>query len=240
MRKMGFALAGPFSTGLLLASLAGCDLPRLRTGPVIHETQVIELGKFEMARVEIKMGVGEVRVEGGSPHLLDADFTYNVPEWKPHVESSSSSFRADVRIEQPRSGGAMGNTRYEWNLKLNDRVPLNLVMHLGTGEAHMDLGSMKLRSLQVNMGVGSLSLDLRGHPTEDCDVRINGGVGDATVLLPKDVGISAIATGGIGDISVEGLQKRYGRWENDAYERSSVRIRLNISGGIGDIRLRAE
>ena len=60
------------------------------------------------------------------------------------------------------------------------------------------------------------------------------------MLLPNSVGISAMSKGGVGDISVEGLQKRNDRWENDAYSTSKVRIRLNITGGVGDIHLRAE
>ena len=122
----------------------------------------------------------------------------------------------------------------------NDSVPLNLVAHLGTGKAKMDLGSVQLQNLQIHMDVGELNLDLRGHPTKDYDVEIHGGVGEATVLLPGSVGISATAKGGVGDISVEGLQKRNGRWENDAYSRAPVRIRLDITGGVGDIRLKAE
>ncbi|HEY4360981.1 MAG TPA: toast rack family protein [Bryobacteraceae bacterium] len=225
---------------LAAVALAGCGFPRVHTGPTVHETKSIDLGKFEMARVELKMGVGELHLDGGSPNLVDADFEYNVPEWKPRVDSSSSSFRADVKIEQSNSGGASGNAIDVWRLRMNDNVPLNLVTHLGTGQATLNLGSVTIRSLQVNMGVGELRLDLRGHPKNDFDVEIHGGVGEATVIVPNSVGISAMAKGGVGDISVEGLQKRNDRWENDAYSTSNVRIRLNITGGVGDIHLRAE
>ena len=226
---------------LAVVALGGCGFPRVHTGATVHETKSIDLGKFEMARVELKMGVGELHVDGGSLNLVDADFEYNVPEWKPRVESNSSSFRADVKIEQPSVGAAVsGNSSYVWRLRLNDGVPMSLVTHLGTGEATLNLGSVTMRNLQVNMGVGELHLDLRGHPANDYDVEIHGGVGEATVLLPNSVGISAMAKGGVGDISVEGLQKRNDRWENDAYSTSKVRIRLNITGGVGDIHLRAE
>jgi hypothetical protein len=233
MRKITLALA--------VLALAGCSFPRVQTGPLIHETRVVEVGKFEMARVSLKMDVGELHVQGGSPHLVDADFTYNVPAWRPRLESSSSSFRADVKIEEP-SGGftTSGNSRYEWDLKLNNGVPLNLVAHLGTGNARMDLGSVQLQSLQIHMGVGNLRLDLRGHPVKDYNVEIHGGVGDATVMLPNSVGISATAKAGVGDISADGLQKRNGRWENDAYARAPVRVRLDITGGVGNIHLTAE
>jgi hypothetical protein len=232
MRKTVVALAAMM--------LAGCGFTGVPVGPLIHDTQSVELGKFEMARVEIKMGVGELRVDGGASHLVDADFNYNVPALKPRLISNTSTFRADVKIEAPTDGFTASNTRNEWNLKLNDGVPLNLVMHLGTGEARMNLGTVQLQNLQVNVGVGELNLDLRGHPTKDYDVEIHGGVGDATVLLPNSVGIAASAKGGVGDISVEGMQKRGERWENDAYVNAKVRIHLDISGGVGDIRLKAQ
>ena len=48
-----------------LAALAACGV-RPDRGPLEHETRSIELDKSEMARVELKMGAGELRVEEGS------------------------------------------------------------------------------------------------------------------------------------------------------------------------------
>jgi hypothetical protein len=223
----------------LATLLCGCQVSRVSTGALTHESRVVELGKYEMARVELKMGAGEMHVEGGSPKLLEADFLYNVPSWKPRVETSSSSFRADIKIEQP-GGTAAGDTQYKWDLRLNNDTPVDMVTQLGAGEAQMNLGSVNLRSLRVNMGVGSLRLDLRGSPRSDCDIQIHGGVGEAVVLLPKKAGISATAKGGIGEIQVEGLERRGERWVNPAREHAAVEIHLEITGGVGDIRLVAE
>ena len=223
----------------LLLTACGGITHRVATGPSVHDTQAIDLGKFDMARIEIKMGAGELNVQGGSPKLLEADFQYNVPEWKPVVDSHPSSFRADVTISQPEGVSAVGDTQNKWNLRLNDAVPMNVVTHLGAGEAQMSLGSMDLENLEIHMGVGKLDLDLRGQPKRDYNVDIKGGVGEATVHLPNDdkTGIVATATGGIGDVSVEGLEKRDGRWVNRAYERAPVRIHIDVKGGVGDIRL---
>ena len=103
------------------ALFSACDLPRrVQIGPPIHDTKVIENDKFEMARVEIKMGVGELKVTGGSSKILEADFDYNVPGWKPLVESHSASFRADIKIAQPEAVSAAGNTQNKWNLRLRN------------------------------------------------------------------------------------------------------------------------
>ena len=101
----------------------------------------------------------------------------------------------------------------------------------------MDLGSVQLRSVQVHMGAGQLDLDLSGKPRHDFEVEIHGGVGQATVHLPQDAGIWAQAHGGLGSIKVEGLEKKGDHYENDLYDSAKVNVRVNVTGGIGEIRL---
>jgi hypothetical protein len=221
-------------------AMAGCDINVEHAGPTEHETKAIELDKSEMVHVELKMGAGELKVEGGSPKLMEADFTYNIPSWKPVVRYDSSSFRGQLTIEQPHGSHGGSHMTYKWDVRLNDKLPLDIVTHLGAGEARMDLGSLNLRSLEANMGVGELRLDLRGKPARDYDVKINGGIGQATVYLPRDVGIAATAHGGIGNIDVRGLEKQGGRWINPSHEQAPVTIHIDVNGGIGQITLIAE
>ena len=54
------------------------------------------------------------------------------------------------------------------------------------------------------MGVGELKMDLRGTPKHDYNVDIRGGVGEATVHLPRDIGVYATGSGGIGEIHLKG------------------------------------
>jgi hypothetical protein len=221
-------------------ALSGCVVNTDFSGPVQHLDKSIDLDKSEMARVEIKMGAGELRVEGGSSKLMDAGFDYNVPSLKPTVRYNASSFRGELLIEQPNGSHGGPNSKYKWDIRLNDKLPLDFVTQLGAGEAHMNLGTMNLRSVEVHMGVGQVELDLRGKPARDYNVDIHGGIGQAIVHLPSSVGIVANASGGIGDIEVHGLEKHNGRWTNAAYEHSPVTIRLEVKGGIGNITLTAE
>jgi predicted membrane protein len=54
------------------------------------------------------------------------------------------------------------------------------------------------------MGAGKTTVDLTGDYAKSFDVSIQGGVGEATVLLPSDVGVKAKAEGGLGKINAEG------------------------------------
>ncbi len=225
---------------LLAVALAGCAGRVVASGPVERQSRSIELGQAEMARVEIRMGAGELNVAGDSPRLLDAEFTYDNPALQPVVRYTPSSFRGQLSIEQPNVHSAGPASRYEWDLHLNNQLPLDVMTHLGAGNADMNLGGLNLRAVEVNMGVGNLEMNLRGHPQRDYDVQIRGGVGNATVRLPADVGIVADASGGIGNIETRGLDKRDGRWVNRARETAKVTIHLEVRGGIGNITLIAE
>ena len=188
----------------------------------------------------MRMGAGELTVRGGSPRLLDADFDYDNPALKPTVSyEGSGSFRGRLMIEQPRMHPG-SSRRYEWKLRLNNGVPMEIITRLGAGNAEMNLGAMNLRSVEVRMGVGNLDMDLRGDPQRDYDVEIHGGVGNATVHLPGGVGIIAYTRGGIGNIEAQGLEWRNGRWVNAKREDAKVTIHLDIRGGVGNITLRAE
>lgn len=224
------------ATAVTFVLLSGCVVQFESPGPTRTETRSVDLDKSELVSVELKMGAGELSVRGGSPKLMDGEFTFNRPAMKPDIHYDASGFRGHLRIEEP-SGVHTGNSKYRWDVRLNDEKPLDLRVDFGAGEGRLDLGSLSLRSVEVHMGVGELRLDLRGMPKNDYTVSVHGGVGEATVYLPQGVGVEADARGGIGGINARGLEKRGGQYVNDAYGHSKVTVRLDIHGGIGAINL---
>jgi hypothetical protein len=224
----------------VLVFFASCTADIEPVGPARTETQSIPLDKAEIVRVELNMGAGELRLKGGSPQLMDAEFRFNRPSLKPQVRYEFSGFRGHLTVDQPAHHGSNNLGEYSWDLRLNDDKPVDLNVHFGAGEARLEAGSLALRSVEINMGVGELRLDLRGTPKRDYDVNIRGGVGEATVYLPLSAGIIADASGGIGGIQVRGLHKSEGHYVNDAYGHANATIRVDVRGGVGAINLFAE
>lgn len=223
-----------------IVGLAGCVV-EMHTGPTRHETRDFDRKGAERLRVNLHMGAGEVRVSGGASQLAHCNFTYNVDSWKPQVTYHTLGGSSELSIEQPGNSHAhIGDNTYLWDVQLADDVPTEVEAHLGAGDARLDLGSLSLRRVQVDMGVGELRLDLRGAPKHDYNVNIQGGVGEATIRLPKDVGVYATGSGGIGEIHTEGLRKQDDHWVNDAYNDAKVRIHVEVHGGVGQINLLGE
>jgi hypothetical protein len=244
MLPLSRSLPALVGASLLLPSLAllgGCGRDWVPPGPERTETRSVELDNSEEVRAELRMGAGELRVRGGAAKLMEARFVYNRLRLRPEVtyHNAAGGFRGHLVVEEP-SGVHGGTNRYEWDLAFNNQKPMDLEVHCGAGESHLDLGDLSLRRVNVEMGVGELHMDLRGAPKNDYAVSIRGGVGEATIYLPAGVGIEAEARGGIGDINTTGLEKRDGRYVNDALGHAKTTVRLNIQGGIGSIRLIAD
>jgi hypothetical protein len=231
-----------FAVSSLVAAAAlvvagSCEYRRAEIGPLHEEPVSIDLGKIERANVQLDLGAGELIVRSGVGKLLRGRFEYNVAAWKPEVTYSANGSSADLTIRQPHGAGGFGNTRNTWDLELNDRVLLDFTLNCGAGQSRLEMGDLDLQHVAVSIGAGQVDLDLRGKPSHDYDVKVSGGVGQATVRIPEDVGVRAEAHGGIGHIDVTGLEKRGDHYENSLYGNSKVNVRLKVEGGIGEIRI---
>src|SRR5579884_852778 len=131
-----------------------------------HESTSVDVGKAESVRAEIDMGAGELNVGGDAPKLLEANFTYSNPDWKPEVKYNGASFRGLLTIRQDTHGGGihLGNNEYKWDLRFNDNIPLDILVNCGAGEGNLDLAHLTIRSLDVNMGVGRVEAELPSEP----------------------------------------------------------------------------
>jgi hypothetical protein len=221
-----------------LLALSGCEFNTEPTGPMQHDHIYLDRGSVDRANVQLDMGAGEMDVTGGASKLLDGTIDYNVRGWEPIFTHDVNGNHASIELKQPEHVHVGGNVHYRWNLQLNNDVLFDLISNCGAGRARLNVGDLKLRNVEVHMGAGQVDLDLRGNPTRDYDVSVRGGVGQATIWLPQNVGIWAEAHGGLGSITVTGLNKTNGgHWQNDLYDKAKVNIRLTVEGGIGEIRI---
>jgi len=224
--------------GLLLAG-TGCYVPAPKVRKTVSMNNKVEIGGAESTKVSIAVGVGKLNVTGGAEGLLDARFEYNIPDWKPEVSYEVKEGFGRLTIEQPATVvGATwpSNVRYEWNLRLSDKVPMDLDVEMGVGKMDLDTRGMNLRHLKVDAGVGEGRIDLSGA-TADLTADVEAGIGKLKLLLPSDVGVRVEAEGGIGHIQAKGLTSDGEAWTNDAWGKSKVSIRVNVEGGIGKVEI---
>jgi hypothetical protein len=262
MKKAHLSVIGILALVLVLLVAAGCVPfgPRVRVGELQTESKTVELGGAGSVRIDINMGAGELKVAGGAAELLEADFTYNVAELKPEVEFSGGTLVVkQPDIDRLPSFSDLDEYRYEWDLRLNDDVPMDMRINVGAGRTDLKLGSLSLTGLDVKggagdirvdlagaasltrldvtMGAGEVTVDLTGDWQTDLDAEINGGAGAMTVRLPRAVGVRVDVERGVGKVNASGMRLEGDDYVNDAYGESEVTLRIKIQAGVGEINL---
>jgi hypothetical protein len=227
-------------TAVILAGACGMQpggTPEV--GKLQHESKSVDPKDAQSVRAQLKMGAGELNLTGGADQLMEGDFSYNVADWKPEVSYNVSGDKGELVVKQGGSEGSnlAGEARNEWEIRLNDELPTDLVVQMGAGESDLDLDSLVLEGLKLQMGAGKTTVDLTGDYAQGFNSSIQGGVGEATVELPSGVGVKAKAQGGIGKINAEGLKRVGDSYVNDAYGESDVTLNVDVQGGVGEINL---
>jgi len=204
------------------------------------------------ARVQILFGGGEFRLEPGATGLLDGEFTYNVHDWAPRLESRTQGGVQIVTLRpqnEIRWGGwDAQDVRNEWEVKLNREAPLDLELSLGAFQGSMDLGGLRLRGLTLNAGAcdGDVAFSAPNPETID-DLEVMAGAARLSLTGLGNAGFRSMTfRGGAGDfeLSFDGAFKG----QSTVYVESGmskvvirvpreVGVRVELEGGLSSTRL---
>ncbi len=229
------------ATGALM--LAGCNILAVEKD-AYEKSLLVESDKAEELELEVNMGAGELELEQGSKEWVTGEAKYNNKELEPEVSYKLTGDTGEITIDQSKSEDInvnKGGLKNEWNLQVTNKVPMELIVNSGASASTLNLSGLKLQDLQINAGVGDLTVDLSGDWNNSFDVNMDMGVGVTTLILPKDVGVKVISEKGLGVRSVEGLSSEGdGVYVNDMLGKSDVTITVNADLGIGEFEIKEE
>lgn len=195
---------------VVVAFVAGCA----RAGDLVTERRSVETEGAESVSIDLSMSNGNMVVGGGAENLMDATFTYNVPEWEPAVSYGGFGNEKELTVEQPDvMGPTFGTVRNDWEILLNDEVPMDLSASNSSGDGKFDLGSLSLKSFSVEASSGDIEADLGGEKPLLEEVEVDSSSGDVGIHLPGeypspvDLGVDLSS----GDLAID----LSGRWEED-------------------------
>ncbi|MGA9193239.1 MAG: DUF5668 domain-containing protein [Anaerolineales bacterium] len=245
-------LVGRRSTGgailaaILIAAVLAGGLWLASTGyqaPIGSATESVQqpLEGATQGQFVLKPAVGSLHVSalaGSSPDLVTGSVRGQQPNdvrSQFSLNGSTGTFQmetAGTAVFMPTFGG--GPT---WDLLLNPSVPLNLTVEQGAGEMSLDLSSMKVSELVVNLGIGQITVRLPAHGKYTA--RVDGAIGDTTVIIPSGTAARITMNAALAGRSVpEGLTHTGNQYESADYATSSDSVDLVIGQAIGNVSVR--
>ncbi|MBU9713125.1 toast rack family protein [Evansella tamaricis] len=209
----------------------------------VQSSANVELDGAEMVDVDLDMSVGELILQGGTDFLMEGTF---VSQTDPAVDYNVKGNRGYLNVKEKGSRTfftmnfdffSSKNNRNDWNITLNESIPINLRVQTGVGTSEINLEGLQLTDLNIDTGVGETIVDLSGDWVESFDSNISTGVGETVIILPTDVGVRLEINQGLGSISVDGLTKDGIYYVNDAYDGGDVVLTIFIDSGVGDVKV---
>jgi hypothetical protein len=143
-----------------------------------------------------------------------------------------------LKISELELESGVGGCRissYEPNAIACDRVRIK------NGVGSMDavgLANLNLRELDFEGGVGGANLDFTGEWKQDAEIRVQVGVGGATLRMPRDVGVRVEAEKHfLSGLHLEGFTQRDGFYYSENYDSAKRRVSVRVETGVGGFRI---
>src|SRR5229473_767606 len=99
-----------------------------------HTAQTVDLQGAKSARAKLEMSAGQLTINSGTAHLLEADFTYSDSYEEPRVDYSVAGGVGQLTISQNSQSVHFGRSHNEWNLRFSKDIPLELKIDMGAGQ----------------------------------------------------------------------------------------------------------
>jgi DNA-binding MarR family transcriptional regulator len=213
---------GDARTGRLVFA-SGAPRVALRAAPLGPASEVRAVA--ELARSELRLGSD---VQPGE--LCRATFAGPMPE---------------MRAERDGTVTCRYRTRLDWRareaaVELSPELPWSISVSGGLSSLTGDLSALRVDTLDVSGGVDELEVRLP-RPDGTSRIRVSGSAARLTLTHPRGSAVRVAISGGVRDVQFGSQRSRdaHGglRLETPGASRAPDRFEVEISGGVGNLRI---
>lgn len=203
------------------------------------ESLAIERGDAAKARLHLKHGAGHLFLGSGAAEgrLLVGDFNNGVEY---HTRREGSTLDVTLRPLSNRFGFPFsGIDPFDWDIRLNPNVLLDLDLETGAAESDIDLSALLVSDLRLRTGASSTHVTLPAAAGYT-EVDLRTGVSSVDFTVPKGVAASIRASGGLASVEIDQQRfpRRDGFYQSPNFEDAENRVALHIETGVGSVRVR--
>jgi hypothetical protein len=194
------------------------------------------------AVLTFKHGAGELKIQGGAPADLLYSGTFDGGVDK-QLDRQGDRLLLTLEGKTPDwfrwPGPMFGGHGMNWDVRLNEGVPLALTVESGASSTRMDLRGMRLTDLTLKTGASSTVITLPAHGGHT-RARISAGAASVDITVPEGVAARIKGMVGVGSLDVD--QRRFPRvnsaYESPDFNTAENRVEMDIEGGVGSVQVR--
>lgn len=212
-------------------------------GPEALEIEEVSIPheNAENAKIKVEFGAGQVKMGSGASanELLQGSFAggseyhtkLNGNLLEVTLEPPSADF---VHIVMPWSWGAR-----EWQIKLNDQIPLSLDIETGASSMELDLSDLRVTELNLDTGASSTVITMPAHAGHT-HADIDGGAASIVLNIPEGVAARIQVDSGLSAVNVD--RERFPRvgdvYKSNDYDTAEHKVDITADIGAGSLTVR--
>jgi len=228
---------------------------------LIKETKKIAIEDIDTLEVKVIMGAGRLLISGKTKHLFAGSFAYNHEDFAPRVKYQKENTGGKIKIipKQFKENSEHEDIKNVWNLRFNEEIPMIMDLKFGAGLGEINLGSLNLyagvlklgagkidinlnesksiKDLIIKMGVGDVTINLTDFERNSCNIKVDGGIGKFTLILPDDKNSDIYIDRGIAKVSADKFSKSSDHYFNHVNDNHET-LNVIINAGLGHIELK--
>jgi hypothetical protein len=199
---------------------------------------VIPLADTSKAEIILNHGAGKVNISSSDDQtaLLAGSFGGGVHQKIDRVGPSTL-----LKLFVPSSfwdgfnwmGGSQGLV---WDVKLNNQIPIKLILKTGASESNLDLTNIRVIDLRVETGASSTKIMMPANAGL-CTTKIEAGAASVAIRIPTGVAGKIRVQSGLSGINID--SNRFIRsgdyYQSPDYASAANKVDIHVETGVGSV-----
>lgn len=168
------------------------------------------------------------------------DWNLQLGDFPTNLEINAGAYQGDLDLSGiPLTKLKISDGASQSNIHFDTLNPVRMTsFQYSTGASQIDIigiANANTDSIVFAAGPGSYTLDFSGEMQKDIDVKIDFGLGDVKVIIPKGVPANVKVNGGLNNIELKGTWNVSGNEYN--LSGSGPKLNIDVNMGIGTLQL---
>lgn len=193
---------------------------------------------IDSAQIDIKMGAGELKIRSAdeSGIVVRSTLDSNAATLNQSEATDDSTKQIWISLEGSSSWW-IGNQPNNLATYITKELPFSLSADIGAASVDADFSELLLSDLTIKTGASSASLKI-GDKVDFLPIRIEAGVSDISVMVPRSSGVRVTTEGGLSSNDLRALnEKDNGVFESENYEEADKKVEIQVKTGLSSFSL---
>ena len=191
---------------------------------------------IETAVLRFDAVAGHYVLEGTTANLL----TFNLPDsdmaniYRYSVKTQGNNAQVNIDTKKHTNLKLKNKNNRKGILKLNDTPVWTIDIDAGATDLDFNMEEFMVKKISIDAGAADIDVTV-GEKYPDVKVSIDAGAADITIRVPKESGCKINMDTFLADKTLNGFEKRDGKYITSNYKNAENTIYIDINSAISNI-----